>query len=63
MEQIVISKEELSNILEKKLKEVLLQAFIELIPYVSEGEQKEIEEIARKPSDYRKEDFEIWDGL
>jgi len=43
--------------------EILLQAFIESIPYVSEEEQKEIEEIAGKPSDYKKEDFETWDGL
>ncbi|BFI73569.1 hypothetical protein YN1_5560 [Nanoarchaeota archaeon] len=57
-EIIQISKDELIRIFEDKLKEVLLQAFIELIPYVSEKEQKEIEEIVGDISKYKKENFE-----
>ncbi|GEM_PF-891922 len=62
MEVIQVSKEEFSRILEEKLKEVLLLAFMELIPYVSEEEQEQIKKIAGKPSDYPKEDFEEWNG-
>ena len=57
---VQISKEELEELIERELKEVLLRAFMELIPYVSDEEQ-EIEKIAGKPEDYVGE-FEEWDG-
>ena len=62
MEVIQITREELEGIIEKKLKEVLLKAFMEIIPYVSDEEQKEIDELAGSPKDYNEEDFEVWDG-
>ena len=61
MEVIHISKEELEKIIEEKLREILPKVFMEIVPYVSEEEQKEIEEIAGSPEDY-KEDFEEWNG-
>ena len=62
MEVIQITREELERIIEKKLKEVLLKAFMEIIPYVSDEEQKEIDKLAGSPKDYNEEDFEVWDG-
>jgi len=35
---------------------------MELIPYVSDEEQEEIEKIAGKPEDYKDEEFEVWNG-
>lgn len=43
----------------------MLEAFIALIPEVSGGEGREIEEAAREPSDYSSKDFvdgEEWLG-
>ena len=39
----------------------LPEAFMELVPYVDEGEQEELEEILGRPSDYEESDFEDWD--
>ena len=60
MEIIQISREEFEKVIEEKLKEVLLKAFMEILPYVSDEEQKEIEEIAGSPKDYDEEEFEEW---
>ena len=54
-----ISREEL---IEKKVREALLKALMELTPYVSDEEQKEIEIIAGDPEDYDKGEFETWNG-
>jgi len=62
MEVIQITKEELEEIIEKKVREALLKVFMEIVPYVPEDEEKEIEEIAGSPEDYAEEDFEEWDG-
>ncbi|WP_457549800.1 hypothetical protein [Archaeoglobus sp.] len=62
MEVIQVTKEELEEIIEKKLREALLKVFMEIIPYVSDEEEKEIEEIAGSPEDYDEGDFEEWDG-
>jgi len=59
---VQISKDELEEIIEKKLKEILLKAFTELIPYVSDEEQEEIEKIAGIPENYDEEEFEEWGG-
>ncbi len=61
MEVIQISKEELEEIIERKLKDALLKALMEITPYVSDEEQKEIERVAGKPEDYG-EEFEEWNG-
>ncbi len=59
---ISISVEELRRIVREEVKRALLEALVELIPYVDEREQMEIERIAGKPGDYREEDFEEWSG-
>ena len=59
---IQISKKELEKLIEKKVKEALLKALMELTPYVSDEEQEEIEKIAGNPEDYDESDFEIWNG-
>lgn len=61
MEVIQISKEELEEIIERKLKDALLKALIEMTPFVSDEEQDKIEKIAGKPEDYE-EEFEEWNG-
>ena len=58
----MISKEELEEIIERKVKEALLKALMELAPYVSDEKQEEIENIAGKPEDYDESEFETWNG-
>ncbi|MBO8180986.1 MAG: hypothetical protein H0Z19_11040 [Archaeoglobus sp.] len=41
-----ISREDLEEIVERKVREALLKALMELTPYVSDEEQGEIETIA-----------------
>ena len=55
-----VSKEELIKILREELRRTLLEAFIELVPYIDEEEQEEIEEVLGRTSDYREVDFEDW---
>ena len=55
---IQISKKELEELIEKKVREALIKALMELTPYVSDEEQEEIEEIAGNPEDYDESDFE-----
>ena len=52
-----MSLEELRIIIREEMRKAMLEAFKELVPYVSEEEQAEIDEIAGKPEDYD-EDFE-----
>ncbi len=59
---IQISKKELEEIIEKKVREALIKALMELAPYVSDEEQEEIEEIVGSPEDYDESDFETWNG-
>ncbi len=54
--------EELRRIVREEVKRALLEALVELLPLVDEDEQKEIEENAGKPSDYREEEFIDWCG-
>ncbi len=61
----MIAREELKDIIAESVRETMLEAFLALVPEVSEEEQKEIESIAGKPSDYKDEDFvdgEEWLG-
>jgi len=44
-----------------KLEEI--RKLIEIIPYVSDDEENEIEEIVGSPEDYNEEDFEEWDVI
>ncbi|RLJ04462.1 MAG: hypothetical protein DRP08_01710 [Candidatus Aenigmatarchaeota archaeon] len=57
-----ITKEELALIVRNEVRKVMLEAFIELIPYVDPDEEDEIEEIAGEPSNYKIEDFVKWNG-
>ena len=45
-----------------KGKGILLKALMEIVPYVSDEEQEEIEKIAGKPEDYDENEFEAWNG-
>jgi len=59
---LTITVEELRRIVREEVRRVLLEAFLELVPVVDEKEQREIERIAGKPSDYREEEFMDWSG-
>ncbi len=49
--------EDLRAVVREEMRKALLEAFKELVPYVNDEEQAEIDEIAGKPEDYD-EDFE-----
>jgi len=51
------STEELRRIVREEIKKALLEALVELLPTVDEEEQREVERIAGKPSDYSAEEF------
>jgi len=51
------SAEELRRIVREEIKRALLEALVELLPTVDEEEQREVERIAGKPSDYSAEEF------
>ena len=59
---LAITVEELRKIVREEVRRALLEAFLELVPVVGEEEQREIERIAGKPSDYREEEFMDWSG-
>ena len=52
-----MSLEDLRTIVREEMRKALLEAFKELVPYVSDEEQAEMDEIAGEPEDYD-EDFE-----
>jgi len=52
-----MSFEDLRTVVREEMRKALLEAFKELVPYVSDEEQAEIDEIAGEPEDYD-EDFE-----
>lgn len=52
-----MSTDDLKTIVGEEMRKALLEAFKELVPYVSDEEQAEIDEIAGEPEDYD-EDFE-----
>jgi len=52
-----VSTEELRRIVREEIKRALLEALVELLPTVDEQEQREVERIAGKPSDYSAEEF------
>lgn len=52
----------LEKIVREEVRRALLEALIELLPYVDEEEQKEVEKLAGEPSDYKEEDFVEWNG-
>lgn len=60
---ITISEETLRRIIREEVKKALLGVLLELIPYVDEEEQKEIDEKAGSPHDYAEEDFVKWSGV
>ncbi len=57
-----VSVEELRRIVREEVRKALLEALMELAPPVDEEEQREIERVAGRPSDYREEDFVEWSG-
>ena len=59
---IQVLREELEEIIDEMIKKALLKAPMEIVPYVSDEEQEEIEKIAGKPEDYDENEFEAWNG-
>ena len=59
---MTVSVEELRKSMRKEDKRTLLETLTELLPSVDEDEQREIEEIAGEPSDYREDEFVDWRG-
>ncbi len=59
---MTITLEELRRIVREEVRRVLLEAFLELVSAVDEEEQREVERIAGKPSDYSEEEFIDWSG-
>ena len=59
---MVISVEELRRIVREEVRRALLEVLVELLPPVDEEEQREIERIAGRPSDYSEEEFIEWSG-
>ena len=59
---IQVSREELEEIIERKVREAFLKALLEIVPYVSDEEQEEIEKIAGKPENYDENEFKAWNG-
>jgi len=57
---IQVLREELEEIIDEMIKKALLKAPMEIVPYVSDEEQEEIEKIAGKPEDYDENEFEAW---
>ena len=57
-----ISVDLLRKIIREEVRRAFLEIFLELIPYVNDKEQEEIELVAGKPEDYREEDFVEWSG-
>jgi len=47
-----MSLEDLRTVIREEMRKALLDAFKELVPYVSEEEQAEIDEMAGEPEDY-----------
>jgi len=56
-----LASEELRELVRREVRKALMEFTIELLPYVSDEEQEEIDEIAGKPEDYG-EDFVEWSG-
>ncbi len=54
---MAISVDELRRIVREEVKRALLEVLVKLLPSVDEGEQREIERIAGKPSDYSEKEF------
>ncbi|MEM2571070.1 MAG: hypothetical protein QXP96_05030 [Thermoproteota archaeon] len=57
-----ITVDVIRRVVREEVRKALLEVLIELIPYVDDEEQKEIESIAGSPEDYSKEDFVDWSG-
>ncbi len=60
---MAITIDELRRIVREEVRRALLEALVELLPVVDEEEEREIESIAGKPSDYREEEFTDWSGM
>ncbi|MBO3840422.1 MAG: hypothetical protein QXS66_08345 [Thermoproteota archaeon] len=57
-----ITVDVIRRVVREEVKKALLEVLIELIPFVDDEEQKEIESIAGSPEDYGKKDFVDWSG-
>ena len=55
-----ITVDEIRRAVREEVRKALLEVLVELIPYVNEEEQREIESFIGSPEDYSKEDFVDW---
>ncbi len=59
----ILSEEVLRRIVREEVRRALLEVLLELVPVVSDEEQREIEKKAGTPSDYAEEEFLEWSGV
>lgn len=57
-----ITVDMIRKVVREEVRKALLEVLVELIPYVEDQEQREIESIAGSPKNYNKEDFIDWTG-
>lgn len=57
-----ITVDVIRRVVREEVRRALLEVLVELIPYVDDEEQREIESVAGSPEDYSKEDFADWSG-
>jgi len=57
-----ITVDVIRRVVREEVRKALLEVLVELIPYVDDEEQREIEHAIGSPKDYRKEDFVDWSG-
>jgi len=55
-----ITVDEIRRAVCEEVRKALLEVLVELIPYVNEEEQREIESFIGSSEDYSKEDFVDW---
>ncbi|OYT30611.1 MAG: hypothetical protein B6U94_06260 [Thermofilum sp. ex4484_79] len=57
-----VSLDVLRKIVREEVRKAFLEVLLELIPYISDEEQEEIDQTAGSPDDYKEEDFVEWNG-
>jgi len=57
-----VSLDLLRKLVREEVRKAFLEVMLEFIPFVSEEEQEELDNILGNPEDYREEDFVNWSG-
>ena len=59
---VTVTLDLLRKVVREEVRKAFLEIMLEFVPYVSEEEQKELNEALGSPEDYREEDFIDWSG-